>query len=81
MRSRNMTLSNISGDISKFVIGDVILPRSNHSSSAARSYEKPSVNLFELVFAVQHKKYIFNFRTFGNRWIFHNLMCDGADKV
>lgn len=45
MRSRNTEFSIISGDISKLVIGDVILPRSNHSSSAARSYEKPSVDL------------------------------------
>lgn len=42
MRSRSTVFSNVSDDISKLVIGDVTLPRSNHSSSAARSYEKPS---------------------------------------
>lgn len=45
MRSRKSVFSMMSGDISKFVIGDVYLPRSNHSSNASRSYENPSTEM------------------------------------
>lgn len=45
IRSRSSVFSMISGDKSRFVIGDVNLPRSNHSSKASRSYENPSAEV------------------------------------
>lgn len=60
--SCNKVFSMISVDISKFVIGEVALPPSNHSSSASFSYENPSEKFTNKLYLLSLKMFLSHLR-------------------